>query len=91
MQLLVGVGGVTSGVVVCGLVGSGAAFGVAFGSGVAGAAGAAGGYTSRVVCVAIPSPGVTREYYVRVDDDAANAECNETNNVVMVSVPCGPG
>ena len=53
--------------------------------------GALGPGHSERVCVTIPSPGVTRDYYVRVDDDGANAECNETNNVVMVSVPCGPG
>jgi hypothetical protein len=48
------------------------------------------GHSERV-CVTIPSPGVTRDYYVRVDDDNANAECNEANNTVIVSVPCGPG
>ncbi len=46
---------------------------------------------SERVCVTVPATGMTREYYVRVDDDNANAECAEGNNVLMVTVPCGPG
>jgi hypothetical protein len=46
---------------------------------------------SQRVCVMFPSPGSNRDYYVRVDDDSANGECNESNNVVRVTVMCGPG
>jgi hypothetical protein len=47
--------------------------------------------TSQRVCVTIPAPAATRDYYVRVDDDNANAECIEDNNGTMVTVTCGPG
>ncbi len=53
--------------------------------------GALGAGRTEQVCITIPSPGSTRDYYVRVDDDSANAECNETNNGVTVNVMCGPG
>jgi hypothetical protein len=53
--------------------------------------GALGPGRSEVVCVNVPSPGVTRDYFVRVDDDNANAECNEGNNGTTVTVTCGPG
>lgn len=46
---------------------------------------------SQRVCVSIPSPGATRDYYVKVDDDNANAECSEDNNGTTVTVTCGPG
>jgi hypothetical protein len=46
---------------------------------------------SEVVCVSIPSPGMTRSYYVRVDDTNANAECVEDNNGTNVMLMCGPG
>ncbi|MDP3277391.1 MAG: VCBS repeat-containing protein [Deltaproteobacteria bacterium] len=46
---------------------------------------------SQRVCVSIPAPGSTRDYFVRLDDDGANAECNETNNSTTVTVTCGPG
>jgi hypothetical protein len=59
--------------------------------GVASTMGALGPGSSERVCVSVPSPGATRDYYVRVDDDNANAECVEDNNGVTVTVMCGPG
>ena len=53
--------------------------------------GALGPTSSERVCVSVPSPGATRDFYVRVDDDSANAECVEDNNGVTVTVMCGPG
>lgn len=53
--------------------------------------GAVGAGRMEQVCFTIPSPGSTRDYYVRVDDDNGNAECNETNNGTTVTVMCGPG
>ncbi len=47
--------------------------------------------SSTRVCITIPAPAATRDYYVKVDDDNANAECSEDNNGTIVTVTCGPG
>jgi len=59
--------------------------------GTAATMGALGAGRSEQVYITVPSPGTTRDYYIRVDDDSANAECDETNNGVTVTVMCGPG
>jgi subtilase family serine protease len=59
--------------------------------GTASTTGPVGAGRSEQVCITVPSPGVTRDYYIRVDDDNGNAECNEANNGITVTVMCGPG
>ncbi|MBI5516052.1 MAG: VCBS repeat-containing protein [Deltaproteobacteria bacterium] len=45
---------------------------------------------SERVCVALPMGMRPARLTVRVDDGAGARECNEDNNVTMVSVDCGP-